>query len=888
MEILGVQLGLTIASQDLRTQIEAAGWSVSKVGFDSKRDKYEAIAQSPNGGEVKQYGRTERLALSNLLLAVTRRSGRRSFRLGRWRTTFTEQLAEIAQAYAKAPLYEAKASASFMELARDCERRAEVLGQHLAIQIVNDPNPYKDAEALVKDVKKSRQLKISRAGADHPIWSQDQVIAYRICHDVLGYVAADAGWDWYGENEAFAAHVAMVPHEAQKALFTESIATTAYASYYQAYGPEKVVVLSQFVVPAMEKESPGKFPGVHPSQSFPAVAVPSVEHKVESSAQERDRVAQIASQSLLDGLDQPHEIFVRTAAAPQYYLDPNRLQDPNYGYTSGEEPMLTNNGQTIAQAYGDPLQIPQAQENAAKIIPRHPDVDVGTEWAYLNRENPNEVAVMKKAIVNAFRVVLLSPRKDLMWNAIHYQHISDVPGDEDRPEVYWNTLENARRDWNEARGYDRFSHIPYMKHIPALINVMYQKDPEAGYDQARLRAQWLLYNWGVEIENKLMKDDADKPEEERRASFQIETKANYVMEQRLKMYLKEAQPKLDKAMTRDVKKYWREDSQSDPGNEMGDYYRHAGVSVMPETGAPEAPDNQDWMQQPDKRKYGAFMGGHLKAIANVSRHVDGILEAALEDVHEHNGAGWHFRAYVLQLGISGVGPKVCSFAWLLLQPMTSELATIDTHILDVLGIHNEKQYNNRDYFGYERAFRARMDAAGYSHVPLGQAQWAMWDYKRTGPGSHQDHSAMRVLNPVPHENIDWAAKEQPINAEQAAAFKKQWFTGNHPDAEWWNHTQEAGQDAWNDWQKTMAPEVGKAQIPFLGVPMDYDPAVLSKTAASSRIPYFTYPETGEQFTGQPGETNMQHLVRVTGLSVPEILARYPDAGKLPAPVGPAT
>lgn len=885
------QLGITYASQSLRNQIEATGWTIKHIKFESKRDKYEAVAVGPRGDECRQYGTTERLALSNLLLAVTRRTSSVWPKLSRWRTTFSDQMAEIAQAYAKAPLYDAKASASFMALAKDCERRAEALGAHLQIQVVNEPEPYAKPEQMIDDIKKRRKLVVSRAGADHPLWSVDQVVAYRICHDVLGYAAADSGWDWYGENEAFAAHVSLVPAEAQKALFTESIASTAYAAYYKAYGPLKICVFPQFMDKAQEAETGKAHPGQHPSQSFPPVAVPSVKPTVASSVAQDDLEAPEASQGLLDDLD------LRTASAAHYaearQLDPNSLRDPNYAWESGEAPMLTTNGMTIAQAYGDPLgtDTPNAEgetvgSNAAKITPKYNDI----EWAYLNQHDPGQVEVMKKAVVNAFRVVLLSPRKDLMWNAIHYQHIQNVPGSEDDPMVYWNTLEKARQDWNEARGYDRYEHIPYMKYVPALINVVYQKDPAAGYDAARLRAQWMLHDWGNEIERKLEAMDEQKPEENRRTAFQIATKANYIMEERLKLYLAEHKPDLDKAMTRDVKKYWKEDEGQ---NELGDYYRHAaGVNALA-----DPTDNQDWLgPQPDKRKYGAFMGNHLRTVAQISQHVDTILKAALEDVHEHNGAGWHFRAAVLQLGITGVGPKVCSFAWLLLQPMTSQLATIDTHILDVLGIHNEKQYNNRDYFGYERAFRARMDAAGYGHVPLGQLQWGMWDYKRTGPGTHQDHSSMRVLDPIPHDSVDWASKSQPINAQQAKAHKRLWFQQQYPGAEWWGMTQDVGKEQWDDWAKSMRQQVAKDHIPYQGLPFGYDPNDLPSThynyapptqdpgvytaSFGGRTPWFSDYQSGDQYFGNPGETNMAHLVRVTGLTVPQIWERYAEDGSV--------
>jgi hypothetical protein len=233
-------------------------------------------------------------------------------------------------------------------------------------------------------------------------------------------------------------------------------------------------------------------------------------------------------------------------------------------------------------------------------------------------------------------------------------------------------------------------------------------------------------------------------------------------------------------------------------------------------------------------RYGAWMGTHLKAISKISQHADEILDAALKDVEEHDGKGHHFRSKVLNLGISGVGPKVCSFAWLLLQPMTSQLATIDTHMMDVLGHDYEKEMNNRDYFKFERELAAGRDAAGYSHVPLGAFQWGMWDHKRTGPGSHQDHSAMRVLDPLDHQSVDWETKAQNLKGlswlEQA------------PD--WWRNTQGARDAVAQEWDERIAPSFAQNAIPYQ---LTGDPRTASvfKEAGESEVEFhvgFDLPE----------------------------------------------
>jgi hypothetical protein len=203
------------------------------------------------------------------------------------------------------------------------------------------------------------------------------------------------------------------------------------------------------------------------------------------------------------------------------------------------------------------------------------------------------------------------------------------------------------------------------------------------------------------------------------------------------------------------------------------------------------------------------MGTHLKSIAQISQHADAILDAALADVREHDATGHHFRQSVLSLNVPGVGPKVCSFAWLLLQPLTSQLATMDVHMMDVLGHNYDKEMNNRDYFKFEREFRAGLDAAGYSHLPLGAAQWGMWDYKRTGPGTHQDHSAMRVIDPIPHQQVNWAAKAQPVGGD-VTNFKKNWADS----VDWWAATKPYRDQIGQEWDDTYGKNFPRNVVPY--------------------------------------------------------------------------
>lgn len=816
--------GITTPLPELYTKIGDLGWSVKKVDWDNKRECFVATAQSPHGEEVEKTGNTDKTAVANLLIAVTRKNHMRTtamWRVGMWKTTFTDQLRPIAEAYAAAPTYEPQAAQAFKELADDSVKRAAVLAKQLKIEVTDNPEPYANAQEMAEDIHKHKHFVVSRAHSEHPIWTPEQNVAFRTVHDVLGHAVSGGDFGWEGENRACAAHFPLLSANAQKALFTECIAQTGYAAYYRAFGPQKVALFPQFTEPAQSAEGVGPAAqGVHPSQSVAPVAMPGLPDSP-GVGLPKDNVP-------------PHEysdygVGNMFQTEPSGYFPSTGIHagsvegntDPNAQWSSGVQAQSPN----AYLDHGDPLQAQATVDNARLI---------DTEWAQLTTgEGKPDYERMKQAIVNAFRAVLLSPRKDLRWNTIHYQDLQSVPAGATDPATYWNTLEQKRQSWNVARfgEGERFAHMPYAKFLKPFENIIFQMNPEQGYPAATQRAKDLIFDWQTEEQNRIMREDVDKKKQ--RSTDEIERRANEALAKRLQTYIKDFQPQLDFA---------------------------ARVSQDQLFDAPE-----EGPQEPVRAgRYGAWMGSHLKAISQISSHADAILKAALEDVHEHDGAGHHFRAAVLQMGVSGVGPKVCSFAWLLLQPVTSQLATIDVHMMAVLGHNYDKEMNNRDYFKFERELGAGRDAAGYSHVPLGAFQWGMWDNRRTGEGSHQDHSGLKVLDPLPHESIDWAAKLNPGLQGQESKL---------PD--WWENTKPIRDEVGDHWDQNIAPNYPKNQIPY----GEYVPT-LAKIAAQVRAPWFTHPQTGEHVQGEPGQTIMQHATQSLHLSTPEVWEQLQEnAGK---------
>lgn len=155
---------------------------------------------------------------------------------------------------------------------------------------------------------------------------------------------------------------------------------------------------------------------------------------------------------------------------------------------------------------------------------------------------------------------------------------------------------------------------------------------------------------------------------------------------------------------------------------------------------------------------------NVRSLAELAPYIDELQRAALEDLESHGGRGFLFREAAMR--VPGVGPKIASFAWLILQPTTSELAAIDLWMMRHLGEKGESPNNDR-YFELEDKLRKERDQL-YPNVPLGQYQWAVWDKLRT-EGFHQPHDPFAVVNPKPYQDVSW---EGPSAIQRALQKKR--------------------------------------------------------------------------------------------------------------------
>ena len=155
----------------------------------------------------------------------------------------------VADAYEAAPwdrtCIDRAALASYMALIGDVERIYRQVASRVKIVFV-DGQPYRNETALNKDVTENKRLQISTQFNEHPLFTPEQNLKFRVVHDWYAHVAGGAPFTQRGELRAYNAQAKMTSRKALPALFTEVLAQAAYATVYGEFGEQKVVILPGF------------------------------------------------------------------------------------------------------------------------------------------------------------------------------------------------------------------------------------------------------------------------------------------------------------------------------------------------------------------------------------------------------------------------------------------------------------------------------------------------------------------------------------------------------------------------------------------------------------------------------------------------------------------
>lgn len=712
-------MNVATPQSELYEKLLQLGWSLTKVDF--KNGVYVAKAESETTGQdIERTGKSPEMAVASVFQYAQRANNIRRFaalqKLGAWDSDWVNDKEEIAKAYSQMPAFDEKAVAAWKALAAESKTQADAIKQQLTVEVVDDPEPYPTATEMVEDIHKNRHFKVSRANSEHSVWSTEDNVNFRIVHDVIGHGQSGGDFSWRGENLACGVHFALVSPLAREALFTECIGQTAYRSFYKGFGPQKIGFLSQFLHPVQEKN------GEHvwvPHGGLPTLT-PSPNMNAGKGALDQAAGMSGIFNSPGDWVDPsqlgqaqqapPSPAFAMKPAVMQGFqvstknVSDNRPYDPNAFWTPTEQQP------PLADPANDYIGIGDTVANAS---------NVDTQWQH--EDEPTQ----KQAIMNAFRVALLSPRKHLKWNAAHYQAL--MHSDPATKSVdLWGKLEEQREKHNQKLGYPEGSHLAYRKQLEYLAHQLRTEDEWLSEADALKEAKKIIFEKTKEFEEELGKEQANDDQSE------------------LKRY------NIARRMVTD----WMRDNYTPArGWQTGQMSlaKTAGDQLFDLDDGGWTPVNDDTGFANQDSKYGAFMGAHLDGIEQVGKHIDQIREAAMKDLDD-GGKGFTFRNAVMNMNLPGVNPKVASFAWLLLAPMTSELGIVDTHVLR--GLRRDEKHNTvKDYYKHERMQRAAKDSTGYSHMPLGMYHWGMWD-KIRNPGEHSDHSPLRVLDPLPWDSPD--------------------------------------------------------------------------------------------------------------------------------------
>ena len=791
---------VAIPQSEILIKLQQLGWTLKKI--DLKQGQYVATAESEiTGQDIQRFGKSPEMAVASVYQYAARANEVRRFaalqKIGAWDSDWLDKKEEIAKAYSQMPPFDQKAAPAWQALAAESKAQADAIRQQIRVEVVDDPEPYASAAEMCEDIHKNKNFKVSRANSEHAIWTVEDNINFRIVHDVLGHCQSGGDFSWRGENLACGVHFPLVSPLAREALFTECIGQTAYRSYYKGFGPQKIGFLSEFLQPVQEKN------GEHiwvPHGGLPQLA-PSPNGNMKGTL---DQAAGMQGVFNSPGEWMPANGYAGPQNAPpsppyewntpvvqgfkptSKMVSPNRPHDPNHYWTP----------QDVAPPLQDPSQdyigIGDTVSNAMKV---------DTQWQH------EDEATQNKAIMNAFRVALLSPRKHLKWNAAHYQAIMDT-APETRAVDLWNILEGAREHHNQRLGYPEGSHLAYRKQLEYLADKLQHENQWLTSADALKEAKRVIFEKTKEFEAQLGEDPTNEGKSElRRYNMARALVTQWLREnyspargwQPGQMALASADsfwdeveqigPEYD-AWMRDImlalpEEEWpqwvknRAREQMNPSKPVDwtpyphtDALDQAGKMIFPEDWTHQSNqlfDTEEWTPQMqdstgfanEDSKYGAFMGGHLDGIEQVGQHINEIRKAAQKDIDEDGGRGFVFRNAVMNMNLPGVNPKVASFAWLLLAPMSSELGIIDTHVIRGLRRH-ETDMSPRDYYKFERMQRAAKDASGYGHMPLGLYHWGLWDQIRN-PGEHSDHSPLRVLDPLP-----WDSPEAKWDAAYSA------------------------------------------------------------------------------------------------------------------------
>lgn len=176
----------------------------------------------------------------------------------------------VAASYKLAPVSDPAASPAFEELARKMARQSDFL-RHDYRFIPSSGDHYASLKQLRRSIEAQRQVGKRRADMfvyaeppgpegdagqqGHPVYTNDQNVMIRGVHDAIAHLGGDHPFSARGEYGAYNRHLKTLCNVqdaragrclAAGALFTEIVGQTSFYYVYNAYAPQKAVILPDF------------------------------------------------------------------------------------------------------------------------------------------------------------------------------------------------------------------------------------------------------------------------------------------------------------------------------------------------------------------------------------------------------------------------------------------------------------------------------------------------------------------------------------------------------------------------------------------------------------------------------------------------------------------
>ena len=193
----------------------------------------------------------------------------------------------VAEQYDKLPAMQEDQKWRWDKLKEHIDKMYKQIQSRVKIEYVGG-QPYDDAEEMVKKVKDTGTMQISKDFNNHPVFSEEENLQFRAVHDYIVHIMnADKGIDFSrkGEIKAYNLHRKLAPKEAWPALFSEVAAQACYANSRGEFPDQKVAILPMF-----DPVNVGNWADGRPVDPEEAKGTPGKGHRKDMGMEERQEL----------------------------------------------------------------------------------------------------------------------------------------------------------------------------------------------------------------------------------------------------------------------------------------------------------------------------------------------------------------------------------------------------------------------------------------------------------------------------------------------------------------------------------------------------------------------------------------------------------------------